>query len=193
MRESAQSWKELLVDLKARGLLIAPEVAVGDGALGFWKLSTRPSLRASRTLLAAQDVERLDKFPKSMQPNAHEDLRESVVAGSSNSGDGDRDIAEKYAPIYDKAVECLIKDRETLLTFLTFPLITGTIYVCQIPLKAIRDGQASHSPHERRVVASHRSPHGFQAGDGGGENLAKTARSKSVAESHQGCQIPRRN
>ena len=37
MRESAQSWKELLVDLKARGLLIAPEVAVGDGALGFWK------------------------------------------------------------------------------------------------------------------------------------------------------------
>jgi putative transposase len=36
-RESAQSWRELLVDLKARGLAAAPEIAVGDGALGFWK------------------------------------------------------------------------------------------------------------------------------------------------------------
>jgi hypothetical protein len=54
----------------------------------------------------------------------------------------------------------------------------------------VRDSQASHSPHKRRVVASDGSPHGFQAGDGGGETLAKTARSKSFAESHQGCQIP---
>ena len=58
MRESTQSWKELLVDLKARGLLIAPEVAVGDGALGFWKAldETFPTTRYQR-LLAAQDVE----------------------------------------------------------------------------------------------------------------------------------------
>ena len=45
-------------------------------------------------------------------------------------------FAEKYAPKYDKAVECLIKDRETLLTFFDFPVITGTIYERQIPLKA---------------------------------------------------------
>ena len=53
MRESAQSWKELLVDLKARGLLIAPEVAVGDGALGFWKAldETFPSTRHQRCWL----------------------------------------------------------------------------------------------------------------------------------------------
>ena len=37
VRESAQSWRELLVDLKARGLAVAPELAVGDGGLGFWK------------------------------------------------------------------------------------------------------------------------------------------------------------
>ena len=50
MRESAQSWKELLVDLKARGLSIAPEIAVGDGALGFWKAleETFPSTRHQR-------------------------------------------------------------------------------------------------------------------------------------------------
>ncbi len=50
MRESAQSWKELLVDLKARGLSIAPEVAIGDGVLGFWKAleETFPSTRRQR-------------------------------------------------------------------------------------------------------------------------------------------------
>ena len=42
MRESGQSWKEMLVDLKARGLSIAPDIAVGDGALGFWKAWTKP-------------------------------------------------------------------------------------------------------------------------------------------------------
>jgi len=45
MRESGQSWKELLVDLKARGLVVAPQAAIGDGALGFWKASTRRSRR----------------------------------------------------------------------------------------------------------------------------------------------------
>jgi putative transposase len=44
IRESGQSWKELLVDLKARGLVVAPQVAIGDGALGFWKASTKRSL-----------------------------------------------------------------------------------------------------------------------------------------------------
>jgi hypothetical protein len=53
----------------------------------------------------------------------------------------------------------------------------------------IRDGEASHGPHERRDVARHRASHGFQAGNGGVENLAATVRSKPVDESHQICQI----
>src|SRR5208283_4601442 len=63
MRESAQSWKELLVDLKARGLSIAPEVAVGDGALGFWKAldETFPSTRHQRCWLH-KTLNVLDKF-----------------------------------------------------------------------------------------------------------------------------------
>ena len=53
MRESGQSWKELLVDLKARGLSIAPDIAVGDGALGFWKALGRSlSFDPSPTMLA---------------------------------------------------------------------------------------------------------------------------------------------
>jgi len=64
----------------------------------------------------------LDKFPKSMQPNAHKDLREIWLAPDRATAEmAIATFAEKYAPKYDKAVECLIKDRETLLTFYAFP------------------------------------------------------------------------
>ena len=123
MRESAQSWKELLVDLKARGLSIAPEVAVGDGALGFWKALDEafPTARHQRCWLH-KTLNVLDKFPKSLQPNAHKDLREIWTSPDRASAEAAMTtFADKYAPKYDKAVECLIKDRETLLTFFDFP------------------------------------------------------------------------
>jgi putative transposase len=123
MRESAQSWKELLVDLKARGLSIAPEVAVGDGALGFWKAldETFPATRHQRCWLH-KTLNVLDKVPKSVQPNAHKDLREIWLAPDRATAEtAIAAFAEKYAPKYDKAVECLIKDRYTLLTFFDFP------------------------------------------------------------------------
>ena len=123
MRESAQSWKELLVDLKAGGLSIAPEVAVGDGALGFWKALDEmfPATRHQRCWLH-KTLNVLDKFPKSVQPNAHKDLREIWLASDQATAEtAIAAFAEKYAPKYDKAVECLIKDRETLLTFFDFP------------------------------------------------------------------------
>src|SRR6476469_5097313 len=77
MRESRQSWKELLVDLKARGLSIAPDIGVGDGALGFWKALDEafPSTRHQRCW-QHKTLNVLDKLPKSMQPNEHKDLRE---------------------------------------------------------------------------------------------------------------------
>jgi putative transposase len=123
VRESAQSWKELLVDLKARGLSIAPEIAVGDGALGFWKALDEafPTTRHQRCWLH-KTLNVLDKFPKSMQPNAHKDLREIWLSPNRALAEAAMTtFAEKYAPKYDKAVECLIKDRETLLTFFDFP------------------------------------------------------------------------
>jgi transposase-like protein len=123
MRESAQSWRELLVDLKARGLSIAPELAIGDGALGFWNAldEALPTTRHQRCWLH-KTTNVLDKFPKSVQPNAHKDLREIWLAPDRASAEGAMTtFAEKYAPKYDKAVDCLIKDRETLLTFFDFP------------------------------------------------------------------------
>jgi putative transposase len=77
VRESAQSWRELLVDLKARGLSAPPDLAVGDGALGFWKALEEvfPDTRHQRCWThKVSNV--LNKFPKSMHPAVKVDLRE---------------------------------------------------------------------------------------------------------------------
>jgi putative transposase len=123
MRESTQSWKELLVDLQARGLSIAPEIAVGDGALGFWRALDEafPSTRHQRCWVH-KTVNVLDKLPKSVQPAAHADLREIWLSPNRAAADfAIATFAEKYAPKYDKAVDCLLKDRDVLLTFFDFP------------------------------------------------------------------------
>jgi putative transposase len=123
MRESAQSWRELLVDLKARGLVVAPELATGDGALGFWKAieEVSPTTRHQRcTVHKTANV--LDKLPKSVQPAAKADLREIWAAPDRVTADtAVSTFAEKYEAKYEKAVTCLVKDRNALLTFYDFP------------------------------------------------------------------------
>jgi transposase-like protein len=123
LRESAQSWRELLVDLKARGLSIAPEVATGDGALGFWKAldEVSPTTRHQRcTVHKTANV--LDKLPKSVQPAAKSDLREIWTAPDrATAVSAITTFADKYGAKYDKAVTCLVKDRDALLTFYDFP------------------------------------------------------------------------
>ena len=123
VRESAQSWRELLVDLKARGLAIAPELATGDGALGFWKAldEVSPTTRHQRcTVHKTANV--LDKLPKSVQPAAKSDLREIWAAPDRATAEAAvATFADKYAAKYEKAVTCLTKDRDALLTFYDFP------------------------------------------------------------------------
>lgn len=123
VRESTQSWRELLVDLKARGLSIAPRIAVGDGALGFWKALEEvfPSTRHQRCW-QHKVLNLLNKVPKSVQPNMKADLRE--VRDAPDRATAEAAIAvfvDKYDAKYPKAVECLTKDREALLTFFDFP------------------------------------------------------------------------
>jgi len=123
VRESAQSWRELLVDLKSRGLTIAPEVAVGDGALGFWKAVEEifPGTRHQRCWLH-KIVNVLDKVPLSVQPKMKQDLREICLAPNRAAAEAALNVfAEKYRVKYGKAVECLTKDRESLLTFYDLP------------------------------------------------------------------------
>ena len=123
VRESAQSWRELLVDLKARGLAIAPELATGDGALGFWKAleEVSPTTRHQRcTVHKTANV--LDKLPKSVQPAAKSDLREIWAAPDrATAKTAIATFADKYGAKYERAVTCLVKDRDALLTFYDFP------------------------------------------------------------------------
>ena len=123
VRESMQSWRELLVDLKARGLVIAPELATGDGALGFWKAldAVSPTTRHQRcTVHKTANV--LDKMPKSIQLAAKADLREVWNAPDRATAEtAIETFAEKYGAKYEKAVACLTKDRDALLAFYDFP------------------------------------------------------------------------
>ncbi len=123
VRESAQSWRELLIDLKARGLAIAPELATGDGALGFWKAleEVSPTTRHQRcTVHKTANV--LDKLPKSVQPAAKAGLREIWTAPDRATAETAIAVfTEKYRAKYEKAVTCLVKDRDALLTFYDFP------------------------------------------------------------------------
>jgi putative transposase len=123
LRESSQSWRELLVDLKARGLAIAPELATGDGALGFWKSLEEvfPTTRHQRCWVH-KTVNVMDKLPKSVQPAAKQDLREIWQAPDRATAEAAMaTFAEKYGAKYEKAVTCLTKDCDALLTFYDFP------------------------------------------------------------------------
>jgi transposase-like protein len=123
VRESTQSWRELLVEVKSRGLAIAPELAVGDGALGFWKAldAVFPATRHQRCWVH-KTANVLNKVALSVQANMKKDLREVYLAPNRASAEVAIDIfAEKYGAKYDKAVDCLTKDREALLAYFEFP------------------------------------------------------------------------
>jgi putative transposase len=124
VRESAQSWRELLVDLKARGLPLAPELATGDGALGFRKApeEVSPTTRHQRCAVH-KTATVLDKLPKSVRPAAKADLREVWNAPDrATAATAITLFADKYGAKYEKAVTCLLKDRDSVLTFYDFPV-----------------------------------------------------------------------
>jgi transposase-like protein len=122
-RESAESWKELLLDLKQRGLTIAPKLAVGDGALGFWKALPQVfgSTREQRCWVH-KTANVLNKLPKGQQAKAKAALHEIWMAESRAAAEQAFDhFLTTYEVKYAKAAECLAKDRDILLTFYDFP------------------------------------------------------------------------
>jgi len=123
VRESADSWRELLLDLKRRGLSSAPELAVADGALGFWKAlgEVWPKTREQRCWVH-KTANVLNKLPKSLHAKANRALQEIWMAETKKDAVAAFDaFAETYGAKYDKAVECLTKDRDALLAFYDFP------------------------------------------------------------------------
>ena len=122
-RESEQSWYELLIGLKQRGLTLAPQVAVGDGALGFWAALRKvyPETREQRCWVH-KTANVLNKMPKSVQPRAKADLHEIWLSDTRQNADRAFDaFLEKYQAKYEQACNCLNKDRDVLMTFYDFP------------------------------------------------------------------------
>ena len=123
VRESAQSWRELLLEMKRRGLAVAPEIAVGDGALGFWKALDElyPGTRHQRCWLH-KTGNVLNKVPKSVQDTMKADLREIHGAPTRAAAEAAMAIfVAKYGAKYPRAAECLTKDRDALLAFYDLP------------------------------------------------------------------------
>ena len=181
MRESAQSWKELLVDLKARGLAVAPQVAIGDGALGFRKALDEAFDDASSAMLAAQDTQRARQAPEvGAIQRAQGSARDFAVAEPGCGGSGDDDIRREIRAQIRQgrrmpnqgssdAAHVLRLSRRSL----------GPFANLESDRERVRDGETSHHPHEGRAVARHRASHGVQTGDGGVEDLAAIARSRT--------------
>jgi putative transposase len=123
MRESAESWRELLLDLKRRGLSIAPELAVADGALGFWKAlgEVWPTTREQRCWVH-KTANVLNKLPKSLHAKAKRALQQIWMAETKKDALAALDMfVDTYGTKYEKAVDCLTKDRDVLLAFYDFP------------------------------------------------------------------------
>jgi transposase-like protein len=112
-RESEQSWKELLLDVQARGLTVAPALAIGDGALGFWKALRQvyPAAQEQRCWVH-KTANVLDKLPKGVQPKAKRVLHEIYLAPSRAEAEKAFDLFLRTCEAkYPKATECLAKDR----------------------------------------------------------------------------------
>jgi len=122
-RESEQSWKELLLDVRARGLTIDPALAIGDGGLGFWKAARQvwPEVEEQRCWVH-KTANVLDKLPKGVQPKAKEMLHAIYQAPTKAEAEKAFDLfVATFEAKYPKATECLAKDRTELLTFYAFP------------------------------------------------------------------------
>jgi len=123
IRESKESWRDLLLDLKARGLQNGPLLAVGDGAMGFWAALNEiyPQTRHQRCWVHKM-VNILDALPKSLQGKAKADLKEIWMAPTLEAAEtAFKRFVASYGAKYPQAVEKLIKDEDALLAFYDFP------------------------------------------------------------------------
>ncbi len=122
-RESEQSWKEIMLDLKARGLLAGLELVIGDGALGFWKAlpQVRPQSQTQRCW-CHKTAKVLNKLPKGVRPRAKDSLHQIWMAETRDEADKSFDLAgSKDEAKYPKTTARLAQDRDDLLAFYDFP------------------------------------------------------------------------
>lgn len=123
LRESKQSWKDFLQNLKSRGLVIEPSLAVGDGALGFWAALEEEYPRClQQRCWVHKTVNILDKMPKSVQPNAKRMIHEMYMSPTKAKAlKAYEEFLVHYSPKYPGACKCLEKDNDQLFNFYDFP------------------------------------------------------------------------
>lgn len=122
-RESELSWRSLLLKLKDQGLENDPQLAIGDGALGFWKALTQvwPTTKKQRCWVH-KTANVLNKLPKKLQPKAKTALWEIYRAQTKTDAmKAFNRFIKTYQAKYPEATECLAKDRQVLLAFYEFP------------------------------------------------------------------------
>jgi len=122
VRESKQSWKDFLQNLKSRSLVIEPSLAVGDGALGFWAAIEEeyPRCRQQRCWVH-KTANILDKMPKSVQPNAKRMIHEMYLSPTKETAfKAYEEFLAHYSAKYPGAAKCLEKDQRTDVQFLRF-------------------------------------------------------------------------
>jgi len=124
-RESKTAWKEILLDLKQRGLKKGPKLAIGDGALGFWAAIGEefPETKWQRCWVH-KTANILDKMPKAIQSKAKSMIHDMYMADTEeNAWKAYNHFLDAYENKYPKAVECLKKDKKDLFTFYSFPAV----------------------------------------------------------------------
>jgi len=124
-RESKAGWREMLLDLKTRGLAIGPRLSIGDGGLGFWAALDEifPETKRQRCWVH-KTANILDKLPKSIQSKAKSMIHDMYMAPTKEDALEAYDhFVNTFSDKYPKAVECLTKDKEDLFTFYDFPAI----------------------------------------------------------------------
>lgn len=122
-RESAASWEEVLMDLTQRGLQTPPKLAVGDGALGFWKAVGKvwPATDQQRCWVH-KTANVLEKLPKAIQPKVKEALHNIWQAETREEAYRAFDnCIERFSPKYPRAMDCLSKDKSSMLAFYDYP------------------------------------------------------------------------
>ena len=124
-RESKAGWREMLLDLKIRGLEIGPRLSIGDGGLGFWAAldEVYPETKRQRCWVH-KTANILDKMPKAVQSKAKSMIHDMYMAPTKKDALEAYDhFVDTFSDKYPKAVECLTKDKEDLFTFYDFPAI----------------------------------------------------------------------
>jgi putative transposase len=179
VRESTQSWREVLLGAKARGMNAA-KLATGDGAMGFWaELSEVFASATHQRCWMHKSGNVMNYLPQSTRAKAKVDLHQIWMAGGRQEAEEAMTLfEEKYGAKYPRAVECLTKDGASLLAFYDFPPRALVTHSHHQPNRVhLRDAAPPHQTRQGCLLQRERTGHGVAVGARGTEALEPHHRS----------------